>query len=134
MNTRSIITSENILFDAINRINRENQETTITYTTHVAPLNKLFIHSEQRPYEVTQQVMVARKSDRHFFEEEPLGFGESRSVMSHEDVMNNLSDVGDFMYDGNVIYYNSPIHGLVQTVLHREGCSANGNVWIFRSY
>lgn len=130
MNTRSIIGSENILFNAINRIVGTNEEM-ITYVRHVEEVSRSYCIS---PNKVTRRVIRISNDDHILFRR--TYFGDRSPVMSHKDVMDNLSNIGYFVHDGDVIYYNSPVHGIVQIGI-RSQHMGNGIFeysWIFRVY
>lgn len=109
----SIYGSENILFNAIDAIDNQNVEQEFTYVPN----------NEERPIglrliePVTQRVTHLRNRLSRSFNY----FG-----MSPENVMAAVANVGDFVHDGPVIYYNSQTHGILRIYFHET--------WVFHPW
>lgn len=96
--------SENILFNAINAIDDQNIEQEITYLpNNRGPVTQRVTHLGNRLYRT---------------------FG--NDFMMIENVMTAVANVGDFVHDGLVIYYNSPIHGIVRIYFYET--------WVFHPW
>jgi hypothetical protein len=105
--------SENILFNAINSIDNQNVEQEFTYI----PNNEDNPIGLQLIGPITQRVThLGNRIQRSF----------NHISMSHENVMAAVANVGDFVHDGPVMYYNSPTHGIVRIYFHET--------WVFHSY
>jgi hypothetical protein len=103
--------SENILFNAINAVDDQNGEQEITYIPNNEGLLWGRINGP-----VTERVKhLGNRLYRSFF-----------GIMTSEDVAIAIPNVNDFVHDVNVLYYNSPTHGIVRIYFHET--------WVFHSW
>lgn len=105
--------SENILFNAINAVDDQNIEQEFTYVPN----------NEDRPIGL-QLIGPVTQRVTHLGNRLYRSFG--NNFMMIENVMTAVANVGDFVHDGPVIYYNSPIHGIVRIYFYKT--------WVFHPW
>lgn len=105
--------TNDILFNAINQINSENPVVTFSYL----PDNKGVELAFQRRGVITERVRRLVGLHREF----------NYHNLSREEILDAVAVVGSSIEDGPVIFYHSPVHGIVR-IYFQYG------EWVFHIY